>query len=402
MSRNMGCVNFGIKMLALAVAIVFILILPLTLLGRDMAKVIFSPEKISTILRSELLESGFVTDVAAESFLTADFFEVDESSSGDLKPMFQYLSEAEREEILVTLLPAEWIDAQLEGIVHAFFTWIDSEQVQPRIAIDLQPFKQGLLRGGLRRIIDTLIDSWPSCTTDEVEVMAQELLRTGQLPIEVCEPPEPYRSQVMDLAIIELGTLIRDQPNKISLSESLDTPAKEIVEIRGQLRFLRSLMMWAWFLPVSLLGIIMILRIRSISDVGQWWGIPLLVGGLLSLAIFGLINAGRQDLIADSIPDAVPLGTPFYWAVEAITLGLFIAVVRLAFFHALLIAVAGFVLWLITRLVGKRGKPQKALIQKTDDAGPGKQVSGIPAPPPVPPFGSGLEDEDNPPSGIFG
>ena len=26
-----------------------------------------------------------------------------------------------------------------------------------------------------------------------------------------------------------------------------------------------------------------------------------------------------------------------------------------------------------------------------------KQVSGIPAPPPVPPLGSGLEDEDNPP-----
>ena len=146
----------------------------------------------------------------------------------------------------------------------------------------------------------------------------------------------------------------------------------------------------------------MILRIRSISDVGLWWGLPLLVGGLLSLAIFGLINAGRQDLIADSIPAAVPLGTPFYWAVEAITLGLFIAVVRLAFFHALLIAVAGFVLWLITRLVGMRGKPQKALIQKTDDASPAKQVSGIPAPPPVPPLGSGLDDEDNPPSGIFG
>ncbi len=402
MAGSNGCLNKGVKALAIAVALLFILVLPLTLLGRDLANVIFSPASVSGILRSRLLESGFVNNIAAENFLSERWFNEMDMEGGDLKPMFQYLSPAEREDILTTLMPPEWVDAQLDNVIHTFFTWVESEQPEPRIAVDLVPLKEGLLKGGLRRIIDTLIDSWPSCTTDEIEIMREELMRTGEIPIEVCEPPEPYRSQVLDFAVAELGFLVRGQPDKIPLIDSLDASPAEVTEFKEQFQFLRSVMMWGWFLPASLLGVIMILVIRSMRNIGQWWGIPLLIGGLLSIMFIGIVSAGRADLVGDSLADFAPKGTPFYRAFEIALLGFLVTVTRLAFFHASLITSAGLALWLITRQMSKRTKPQIIPEPEPSDVVPTEQISGIPAPPPVPPLGSGPDDEEGPPSGIFG
>ncbi|MCK5318807.1 MAG: hypothetical protein KAJ55_12900 [Anaerolineales bacterium] len=402
MAGSNGCLNKGMKALAIAVALVFILVLPLTLLGRDLAKVIFSPETVSGILRSRLLESGFVNNIAAESFLSERWFNEMDIGGGGLKPMFQYLSPAEREEILTTLVPPEWIDAQLDNVIRSFFTWIDSDQPAPRIAVDLASLKERLIKGELRRIIDILIDSWPSCTTDEIEIMSQELMRTGEIPIEICEPPEPYRSQVLDFAVAELGDLIRGQPDKLPIIDSLDAPPSEVIEFKEQLRFMRSVLMWSWYLPASLLGVIMILIIRSMRDIGQWWGIPLLIGGLLSLVVIGVVSAGRGDLIRDVLADFAPVGTLFYRAFEIVLLGILVAVIRLAFFHALLIMGAGLALWLVTRYLSKRAETQIILEPEPGDGAQDKQVSGIPEPPPVPPLGSGPNDEEGPPSGIFG
>ncbi|MEE9513337.1 MAG: hypothetical protein V3V46_04615 [Anaerolineales bacterium] len=402
MAGSNGCLNKGMKALAIAVALVFILVLPLTLLGRDLAKVIFSPETVSGILRSRLLESGFVNNIAADSFLSERWFNEMDIGGGGLKPMFQYLSPAEREEILTTLVPPEWIDAQLDNVIRSFFTWIDSDQPAPRIAVDLASLKERLIKGELRRIIDILIDSWPSCTTDEIEIMSQELMRTGEIPIEICEPPEPYRSQVLDFAVAELGDLIRGQPDKLPIIDSLDAPPSEVIEFKEQLRFMRSVLMWSWYLPASLLGVIMILIIRSMRDIGQWWGIPLLIGGLLSLVVIGVVSAGRGDLIRDVLADFAPVGTLFYRAFEIVLLGILVAVIRLAFFHALLIMGAGLALWLVTRYLSKRAETQIILEPEPGDGAQDKQVSGIPEPPPVPPLGSGPNDEEGPPSGIFG
>ncbi len=402
MAGSNGCIYKGMKVLAIAVALIFILVVPITLLGRDLATVLFSPVSVSGILRSRLLASGFVNNIAAESFLSERWFDATDIGGGELKPMFKYLSPAERQEILTDLMPPEWVDAQLDNVIHSFFTWIDSEQAEPLIAIDLVPLKEGFLKGGLRRTIDTLIDSWPSCTTDEIEIMREELMRTGEIPIEVCEPPEPYRSQVLDFAVAELGFLIRGQPDKIPLFDSLDASLAEVTEFKEQFQFLRSVMMWGWFLPASLLGVLMILVIRSMRDVGQWWGIPLLIGGLLSLAVIGIVTAGRADFVRDTLADFAQMGTPFYRAFEIVLLGILVAVTRLAFFHASLITAAGLALWLITRQLSKRAKPQIIPELEPSDVIPTEQISGIPAPPPVPPLGSGPDDKEGPPSGIFG
>ena len=402
MAGRNGCLSKGVKALAVAIALVFILVLPLTLLGRDLARVIFSPENVSGILRNRLLESGFVNNIAAESFLSERWFDEIGLGGGELKPMFQNLSPAEREEILTILMPPEWVDAQLDNIIYSFFNWIGNQSPVPRIAVNLVPFKEMLVNGELRHILDILIDSWPSCTTDEIEIMSQELMRTGQIPIEICEPPEPYRSQVLDYAVAELGALIRGQPDKLAILDSLDTPRPEVIELKGQLQFMRSVMMWSWFLPASLFGVIMILSIRSMREIGQWWGIPLLIGGLLSVMVIGVVSAGRGDLIRDMLADFAPVGTPLYRAFEIVLLGIFVAVIRLAFFHALLITGAGLALWLVTRYLSKRSVPQIMLDPGTGDDAQDEQVSELPAPPPVPPLGSKLEDEEGPPSGIFG
>ena len=161
-------------------------------------------------------------------------------------------------------------------------------------------------------------------------------------------------------------------------------------------------MMWSWYLSSSMLGVIMILSIRSMRDIGQWWGIPLLIGGLLSLVVIGVVSAGRGDLIRDTLANIAPLGTLLYRAFEIVLLGMLIAVIRLAFFHALLITGLGLALWLVTRYMSKRAKPQMVIEPDPGVDSQDKQVSRMPEPPPVPPLGSGPDDEEGPPSGIFG
>jgi chromate transport protein ChrA len=161
-------------------------------------------------------------------------------------------------------------------------------------------------------------------------------------------------------------------------------------------------MMWGWFLPASLLGLLMILIIRSLRDIGQWWGIPLLLGGLWSLVVIAIVSTGRIDLVRDALTDFAPAGTLYYRAIEIALLGILVAAIRLAFFHALLISGAGLALWVITRQLSRREKSSVELEPDPDDESSMDQVSGIPAPPPVPPLGSGPDDKEGPPSGIFG
>jgi hypothetical protein len=137
--------------------------------------------------------------------------------------------------------------------------------------------------------------------------MQQAFFEGGSLPEELCEPPEPMRSRVVDLASIGFEDQVRLLPEAVSLIEP-EAPTEDFLAVKEQLRFFRALALWGWMLPLSLLGLIMAFAIRKWRDFGRWWGIPLLLGGLGTLFIAFIMSAVREELVSSWATNIIQIG----------------------------------------------------------------------------------------------
>jgi hypothetical protein len=311
----------------------------------------------------------------------------------DLGRYLQFLSPGEREEIIWALLPPNWIENQFSEALRAFFTWIDNEEPLPDLVLDVGPVKSKLLGGGITTFVDIVVDSWPSCRPEQVDTLQQAFFEGGELPEELCEPPEPMRSRVVDLASIGFEEQVRTLPEFISLIEP-DSPVNEFLVLKEQLRSFRAVTLWGWMLPVSLLGVIMALAIRSWREFGSWWGIPLLLGGIGTLFLALLLSAGREALISSWVQGLGPGGFILDVLKTALN-ALYTAGLRPLWVQGFIIVILGLGLWLISR----RGR------RKLVATGPAEPVPPDPIETRViEPSGDVEEEQDqgDPPSGIFG
>lgn len=393
-SGQRGCFGTGLRIIAVLMVVGLVLSLPPTLAGRSFGRVAFRPDVLSSILQSQLLESGMLEETIRNNLLTREWFEtLSGEEEDDIGRYFAYLSPAEREEIFYTLLPPDWIKGQISGILRGFYNWLDNDEPAPKLYLDLKPFKTNLLRGGLGSFMDIVIDSWPSCKPEQVEVLQQAFFEGGALPDDLCEPPEPLRSRVVDLATIAFEEQVNDLPERFSLVESSLTQ-RDLTALKDQLRLVRALVLWGWMLPVSLLGLIMALVIRSRMDVGRWWGIPLILGGFGILVLAFLLAAIRENLITDWIR-GLTAAPAFQGILFAVIGGLYSAGLRPLWIQGFVVILVGFILWWISRRVSK---PR---MDSIDDAvATTDQVETKIIPPS--PAGDELGEEEEPPSGIFG
>jgi hypothetical protein len=101
--------------------------------------------------------------------------------------------------------------------------------------------------------------------------------------------------------------MARDLPAKADL---LSTDAglagqnpEELMALKEQLRLLRGFSRWGWLLPLSLLGLIMALAVRSLRGLTRWWGIPVLLGGALSFLVALAASSMAEGFIAQAVGD---------------------------------------------------------------------------------------------------
>jgi hypothetical protein len=290
-------------------------------------------------------------------------------------------------------LPPTWIEEQFSHGIRDLFAWLDDDRPFPKLALDIKPLKAQLLRGGINTFVDVVVDSWPSCKPEQVEAMQQAFFEGGTLPDELCEPPEPMRSRVVDLASIGFEEQVRLLPEAVSLIEP-DAPPEDFLAVKEQLRSFRALALWGWLLPLSLLGLIMALAIRKWRDFGRWWGIPLLLGGLGTLFIAFIMAAVREEIINSWSTNITPGGV----VRDILRTGLdalYGAGLRPLWLQGFIVVGIGLVLWLVSR----RGKRKSTLPIEPYESEAPRITTQI-----VEPSYSDEEvtEEGEPPSGIFG
>jgi len=406
MSRSTGCLNTLMKMLAAFLALIVIVALPISLLIYNVARVVFSPEIMSDLLTTRLVESGVIRGFITDFLLSPEFLQEQGPGEFNFSRVTENLSPEERGAIVDILIPPEWIKEQISGSFNAIYSWIDDDRPLPLIHLDMGPIKERFLGGGVIEVVDTIVDSWPSCSAAQMEHFREVIEFGGEFPEFLCEPPEPFRSKVIDLTSSQLIQVVREVPQELSLSGDQPYPRDmtDIAAMKEWIRLARALSRSSWLLPITLLGLIMALAVRSWGELGRWWGIPLLIGGVFTLMLVPLVSVVGEILIAQQLPVLKHEAEAAYELLIKVINGLGEAILSVLLFHAALVCGIGLVLlvggWLISRRTsslppGQPGamQPSMGSVETSGSVSPPIPASPPPPVPPMPEDETVIEDE---------
>lgn len=302
MDRLTGCARTLARILAFVVAAILVFGLPMALLANNTLRVLSSAEALAEIGNTLVTVSGAGEKFAQEMLINIAWEEI----SDDEKSVMDSLGKQDWDKITQILIPQDWLQAQIRENLEKLLQWLYSEDPAPDFGFDLEYPKSVLKDGGAQRIVGHLIDSWPACSAEQMQQMADALYRDSPKRIPLCRPSDELRGPLLESITLRILGRIEALPSRIPLGGSLNASeaVEKLASFRKQVLVLSFILRLARLLPLFLLGALMTLGIRSWRELGQWWGIPLAAGALLSLLLVIGMHAIGPDLLARALADS--------------------------------------------------------------------------------------------------
>ncbi|MBM3122830.1 MAG: hypothetical protein FJZ97_11710, partial [Chloroflexi bacterium] len=258
-SSRPGCLTMMARGLAGVAAALFVLLLPFTLLSRNLALVIFSPPEISRLVASRLVDEGTLRQVVVDNLFGAE----SNVAGIDLQGAAQHLSPEERDALIDRLLPATWVEAQILRVTTDFFAWFDSPATRLQLSVDLEPVRSALRGEAAAGLVEAMVESWPACTLDDVTRMLGLGVVPGQEGFPYCEPPEPLRGLLVGALTGGMRLLAEGLPAEVPVVDQDFGDTEDLMLAKEQVRLVRFVSRWGILGSFSLLGLIMALAVRS-------------------------------------------------------------------------------------------------------------------------------------------
>jgi hypothetical protein len=268
--------------LAIVLALVFCLSLAPSLLLGNLSAVVFDSGQMTTLLTDSFVRSGALSAYAVS---------VLSEKVGGGTPITSHLTQADWANLVNAVFPATWQQRQIAANLDAFYAWLDSSDPVPALSLVLTEIKAGLQGDGAKRMADALVNSWPPCSTQQIQAYASATSFQGALP--VCRPPEPYLGELQQ----GLAQEIKRQASQLPESLSLTQPASAgsgAEALKMELRLLRDFGPVAWLIPLALLLLELACAVRSLRGLLGWTGVPLVVGSLLGVLLVLVVNVLRS------------------------------------------------------------------------------------------------------------
>lgn len=285
-----------LKLLAIIPAVLMVLLLPLSLLAHDIGRVVFDPPTVKAVVAEEVLRADPIP-LALQWFSRrqAEVYTAQAHPDPNREPsIFEILSYATLEDwrrIRDEVLPDEFVIAWVNTAVDGTYTWIDSEERVPQIVFDLRAFRERLNSEHGRNAVLLMYNALPPCTPEQIEDFRkrQDAAPPGvEVPYNVCQFPAPWHEDQVNDYANSVQRIVENIPDTFDLTTTLAAEAENPQgigpeAIKAQLRTLRAAAALAPLVPFVLLALTLLLAVRSLSDFGLWWGVPLGIGGLLTL-----------------------------------------------------------------------------------------------------------------------
>jgi hypothetical protein len=285
------------KILAFILVLVFIIVLPLSLLVFNTGRVLFTPELVKQVITDEVVNSDLIPiglEWYSERQAETRQASVDPQTGlaePDILLLISFLDRDDwreiKEEALTDLILTEWVSSFVDDV----YEWIDGEDNVPQVYLTLSSFKERVSsEHGVNAILIAYNNLQP-CTQAEIDDFQARLdsVSPGSfVAYNLCIFPEPWREDQFNDYVNSLNGLVAQVPSEFAFTEELTQvqDTEQVVgaeKIKSLLRLVRTLAQVSWLIPLGVLVLILILVVRSLKSLGRWWGFPFLVGGLVTL-----------------------------------------------------------------------------------------------------------------------
>ncbi|MCJ7625879.1 MAG: hypothetical protein MUO76_20495 [Anaerolineaceae bacterium] len=328
-SNPLSCL---VKAAALIFVLLFVVITPLILLVFNVELLLFKPD----LYKEALLEQGFyerLPDLVGEQLVRGmtnnpceadpDMCEGEGQASLDAEeeggpPAYMAMFDEEDWAYLMgSLFPQSWLQAQTEAVIDQIFTYLDGDGEELVLKISMSEFTQNLDQKKDEIILKLLEDS-PPCTEEQLVEIAVLLLDSEETQVPVCKPPEELITPLMGEMDVVLDAMLPDVPDEMTFTpfdfsgeDDGEEPDPRPFDLLGDnplavLRFLRQGFLFSPLLSLALLALIATFGIRSFRGLLRWWGIPLLLAGMLAIlpafSAIPILNWVYETFLMSRIP----------------------------------------------------------------------------------------------------
>ncbi|MEK6588783.1 MAG: hypothetical protein AABY97_08090 [Chloroflexota bacterium] len=277
----------------------FILTMPLTLLIAEAGRVSFNPTSLSRVLSRIAFETEALPMSLAwltQTFPEGNLAYGDAQLFPETPALFRLVLLFEAEVwkvVLQELLPSDALAGWIEDTAQGLDLWLDGKGGLSQVSYDLTQVKAQALSSHGLRAARIAFEVLPPCTPVQV---LPGLGDASAVPLDAeflrlpCALPSLWADdQFFAYAgtIPELVGTIRDSFTLIEALNPGEDPSIDMLleSARGVLRWARALTRLAPLLPAALLAAILVLQVRTWTELAGWWSPWLGAGGLIAMAV---------------------------------------------------------------------------------------------------------------------
>jgi hypothetical protein len=262
------------------------------------------------------------------------------------------LSASDWEMLISALLPTEILKPLGEETIDATFDFLNENS--PKASISFRDLKAHLTDSKSTDAVMAFVRTQPACSAEDL-LKLTALAEGGNLVI--CQPPEismPVLQTAIEKQLQFIANLLPDE--KTFLQE------KDKDEDFVKMQKARLLMRLSPLLPMLLLLLVTLAIVRSLSAWLRWWGIPLLIAGVIAAASAFLARPILQSILSLSPLHNSSLSPAFMQLINDIIAKISHSLIKNIAANALWIALLGLLMTLGQKLIKKkRPRPESGL-----------------------------------------
>ncbi len=315
-----------LKFIAFVLAGVLMIVLPLALMANNVGDVLFNQEQVNEITTSVMLDSEIIpaaleilTNRQAEDISTK--IEDTDTPGGRELNLFNLIYSMEEQNwknLKAALLPDDLIQSWIEISVNGFYNWLDTEDQLPFISWNTNPLIDRMTGPEGEAAVVAFYDSLPDCTDlqmEEMQTIPGEPLPRAKMVKELCKLSTFPHTEQIEVYKVVLGMVVQAMPPEYNATQALLKQREQIggvYTLKWNIRNIRWQLDTVLLLPLGLLLLILFIGVRSMEGLGQWFGIPLIGGGLISLITAILSRPLWRGWLTERIPEGIPQTSLLY------------------------------------------------------------------------------------------
>jgi len=262
-----------------------------TLLNSEAYKIALIEEDIYARL------PGFVVQQIQHGIMDDPSLDSSDQIDGDSGPpaYLSILSDDDWEYLIATLLEPEWLQTTVESVLDQVFDNLNSDAPPEPISISLVELKTKFEGPVGYQAVLALLEKQPPCSAEQLLQLGAAQLFGGEVDeFLFCKPPEILMDVVDPLLRVAIQSAASAIPDEMEFEHpfsdiSGSTDIMEFGDDPIQSFFIaRSFLRFGFLIPLAFLFLMTVFAVRSVRDWLLWWGVPLLLTGLIGLSLSAL------------------------------------------------------------------------------------------------------------------